>query len=212
MSIPPVPPVSCAGRFDHPADLAFVRAAQPAIVFMRETLRLTPNAVTLLSFALALAALVQLWHGRLVGFVALSFASYLLDDLDGAMARRFGITSELGEVLDHVSDLLYFLGVLLVLALRYGALRRAPGWFAALALSGLVPAAHAASAARACGSDTGAIGVAAAVLAPAGRPAARSLSSALRPLGGMGYQLFLYAAVCALALKLGRPRAFFGTR
>jgi phosphatidylglycerophosphate synthase len=191
---------------DHPADIAFVRAAQPAIAFMREKLRLTPNMVTGLSFLFALVSFVFLWRDNLPGFVAASLAGYLLDDLDGAMARRYRMASKLGEVLDHVSDLFYFVGVLVVLVLRHGALRHRPGWFALLALSGLLPAAQNAAANRHCGSDSGAIGIVAAVLVPADRDAAADLSAALRPFGGMSYQLALYAAVSALVLVLRRDR------
>jgi phosphatidylglycerophosphate synthase len=201
---PPVPPVSCSGAFEHPADLAIVSASQPVIAFLRERLRLTPNLVTGLSFLFTLAALLLLWRGNLAGFAAASLASYYFDDLDGAMARRYRLTSDVGELLDHLSDLAYFLGVLAILAVRYRALRLRPGWFALLALSGLVPAAHNAAANRSCGTDSGAIGVVAAVLAPSDRAAAADLASALRPLGGISYQLLFYAGVCGLVLLLRR--------
>lgn len=199
---PPVPPVSCSGTFEHPADLAIVAASQPVIAFMRETLRLTPNLVTGLSFLFTLLALFLLWRGHLAGFALASLASYYFDDLDGAMARRYKLTSDVGELLDHLSDLAYFLGVLAILAVRYRALRFRPAWFALLALSGLIPAAHNAAANRSCGTDSGAIGVVAAVLAPSDRGAAAQVSSALRPLGGISYQLLFYAAVCGLAIVL----------
>lgn len=197
-----MPPMSCAGTFEHPADIAIVAASQPVIAFMRETLRLTPNLVTGLSFLFTLVALFYLWRGNLAGFVLGSLASYYFDDLDGAMARRYRLSSDVGELLDHLSDLAYFLGVIVILVVRYQALRFRPVWFALLLLSGLIPAAHNAAANRHCGTDSGAIGLVAAVLAPADRTDAGRLSAALRPLGGFSYQIFFYAAVCALVIAL----------
>jgi len=199
---PPIPPVSCTGSFEHPADIALVRASQPVIAFMRESLGLTPNLVTGLSFLFTLVALFFLWRGHLVGFAAASLVSYYFDDLDGAMARRYRLSSDIGELLDHLSDLAYFVGVVAILAVRYQALRFRPGWFVALLLTGLVPAAHNAAAAKHCGSDTGAIGIAAKILVPVDRSAAADVSSALRMFGGISYQVFFYAAVSALVLVL----------
>lgn len=203
-SSPPVPPLSCTASFEHPADIAIVAASQPVIAFLRETLHLTPNLVTGLSFLFTLVALVFLWRGNLVGFVLGSLVSYYFDDLDGAMARRYKLTSSVGELLDHLSDLAYFVGVIGILVVRYQALRFRPLLFSLLLLSGLIPVAQNAAATRHCGTDTGAIGVVAKILVPADRETAGEVSSALRMFGGFSYQIFFYAAVSALVIALRR--------
>ena len=77
---------------------------------------LSPNAATVLGFALGLAALVaiatQAW---LLGLV-LILLNRLFDGLDGALARRCGAT-DLGGFLDIVLDFIFYAGVPFAFAL-----------------------------------------------------------------------------------------------
>jgi CDP-diacylglycerol--serine O-phosphatidyltransferase len=70
------------------------------------------NALTLLSAASAVAGLLVLvsLRGPLATAVACTCvgASLLLDRLDGAVARRLGLTSKMGAQLDSLADLLAF--------------------------------------------------------------------------------------------------------
>lgn len=79
----------------------------------------TPNAVTLAgTFLRSLTALLFLWgtrHGLAMGALAYIIA-YVCDCTDGAVARLTGKTSDLGRYLDHVSDLLGDILILLALA------------------------------------------------------------------------------------------------
>jgi archaetidylinositol phosphate synthase len=72
-------------------------------------LGLTPNAVSTLAFAVAVAAGGAFYFAQgtpalyLVGAV-LVFVNGLLDLLDGALARELGTASKAGDLLDHVLD------------------------------------------------------------------------------------------------------------
>jgi CDP-diacylglycerol---serine O-phosphatidyltransferase len=70
------------------------------------------NALTLLSAASALTGLFTLvaYRGPFATPVALTCvgASLLLDRFDGAVARRLGLTSPMGAMLDSLADLLAF--------------------------------------------------------------------------------------------------------
>jgi phosphatidylglycerophosphate synthase len=203
-SAPEVPEPSCGryrmAQFEHPGDLAIVRLSSGFIAFMREVVGLTPNHVTMLSILCSIIALVHLWHARLVPFVLAAAAAYWFDDLDGAMARRYAMGTKLGEYLDHLSDLAFFVGIIVVLVVRYGALRSRPGLMLLLIFSALLPATHNACAARACGKDDGAIGLVADLMCPLDRDESAATSMRLRWIGGPGYQLLLYALVPVIVL------------
>jgi archaetidylinositol phosphate synthase len=84
------------------------RATTP-LVAAATRLGLTPNAVSVLAFALAVGAGVTfalggqapLWY--LAGAV-LVFCNGWLDLLDGALARELSVASPAGDLLDHVLD------------------------------------------------------------------------------------------------------------
>jgi phosphatidylglycerophosphate synthase len=182
-------------EFEHPVDLLVVSLSSWLIRLMREVLGLTPNHVTALSIVASAVALVYLWQGRLRAFVAAGAVAYWMDDLDGAMARRYNMGTKIGEYLDHLSDLAFFVGIVLVLAFRYDAFRKHPWLMMALLLSALIPATHNACAARACGKDEGAIGVVADIMCPTGRDDSACTSLQLRWLGGPGYQVVMFLLV-----------------
>jgi len=68
---------------------------------------LTPDAISVLAFVLAVAAAGAFYLATPVGYVAgaiLVFLNGWLDLLDGAVARETGVESEGGDLLDHVLD------------------------------------------------------------------------------------------------------------
>jgi phosphatidylglycerophosphate synthase len=82
---------------------------------------ITPNAITIASILLRLAAAgAFLLAGRqwlIAGALAFYFA-YLLDCMDGAVSRLRKQSSEFGRFLDHIGDLVG--GLLAVIALSFG--------------------------------------------------------------------------------------------
>lgn len=83
----------------------------------------SPNAITVASFGLALAAGAVLWWGQLAqpwylavgGLLVLASAG--LDALDGRVARLQGSASPRGDYLDHVTDRYADLAILLGIGL-----------------------------------------------------------------------------------------------
>lgn len=89
------------------------------IYFIANQTNWRPNAVTLAGlFLRILSALLFLWGTQESFFIgALAYISaYVCDCTDGAVARLTGQTSELGRYLDHVSDLIGDILILLALA------------------------------------------------------------------------------------------------
>jgi len=89
------------------------------IQFVVNRTNLSPNLITLLGLVLRLVtAALFLSAGRieLVTGALCYVAAYVCDCTDGAVARLTGRTSEFGRYLDHISDLLGDILILLALA------------------------------------------------------------------------------------------------
>jgi phosphatidylglycerophosphate synthase len=71
---------------------------------------LTANQATLIGFAVGLGAIAALASGAWLLGLALILINRLLDGLDGAIARRRGLT-DLGGFLDIVLDFIFYAGV-----------------------------------------------------------------------------------------------------
>lgn len=81
-------------------------AALRPFVALAIRLGLSPNAVSVIAFVLALGAAVTFYVGGrwfLLG-AFLVFSNGWLDLVDGALARELGIDSAAGDLLDHVLD------------------------------------------------------------------------------------------------------------
>jgi CDP-diacylglycerol--glycerol-3-phosphate 3-phosphatidyltransferase len=65
---------------------------------------ITPNALTLIGFALTLAVAVVLALGQLLVGGLLLIAAALFDTLDGALARHAGLTTSFGAFFDSTMD------------------------------------------------------------------------------------------------------------
>lgn len=198
-------------QYENPLDLWMVRNSGWLIRWLHESLGLSPNAVTLLSMVLSIVGMIFLWRGGTVGFLGFVIStalSYWLDDLDGAMARRYKLTSDIGEILDHTSDALGFVGVVAVLAIRYKAFSKAPFLMAMLLLSSLFPMLHYGCASRMCGSEPkGVVGILMA-LCPSSATASKCTANLLKSFGGGTYQLFFIALSLTIASICSTPKVW----
>ncbi len=102
-------------KLDEIRKVAARSLTQPAVQLLART-HITPNAITWLSFSLAVVAAGLIVIGSLfaAGFVVL--VGGFFDMLDGALARHTGQTSRFGGVLDSTldrfSEAVLFLGIL----------------------------------------------------------------------------------------------------
>jgi phosphatidylglycerophosphate synthase len=83
---------------------------------------LTPNMISILSVVLALIGLYLLTKNNLVMFSLLYTLAYILDCVDGYMARKYDMGSKLGEFLDHGGDTLKFFSLMYILYSKYNLL------------------------------------------------------------------------------------------
>lgn len=65
---------------------------------------IAPNLITMIGFIFTLIATVYAFYGNIIGFIVSVIIYMLLDNLDGAHARKTGLSSPTGELLDHSLD------------------------------------------------------------------------------------------------------------
>ncbi|PSQ01887.1 CDP-alcohol phosphatidyltransferase family protein [Halobacteriales archaeon QS_5_70_17] len=135
-------------RFRHVAD----RLLEP-FVNASERLGLTPDAVSVVAVALALAAgiafaLADARPALYLGGAVLVFLNGWLDILDGALARRLGTESRAGDLLDHVLD--RYADIFLLVGLAAGVDRYAIGL---AAVTGVLMTSYLGTQAQAVGLD-----------------------------------------------------------
>ena len=70
--------------------------------------RQLPSMITFGSLVCGFSAVVMATHDDLVAAGVLIVVGYLLDGLDGGLARRLGVTSDFGLQLDSLADLITF--------------------------------------------------------------------------------------------------------
>ena len=86
------------------------------IAFGHETLGLSPNQISTVGFVVGIIAAVVVASGSLIAGLVLLAVSQIIDGLDGGVARRYGLTSEKGQLLEVVFDRLNELAIFLALA------------------------------------------------------------------------------------------------
>jgi phosphatidylglycerophosphate synthase len=96
---------------------------------------LSANATTLIGFALGLAAMAAIALGSYLAGLALLLLNRLCDGLDGAIARRRGL-SDLGGFLDILLDFIVYAGIPFAFALADPTANALPAAFLILSFVG----------------------------------------------------------------------------
>lgn len=126
------------------------RALDPFVTAARR-LGLTPNAVSVVAFLLAVAAAGAFYSGGPAGYLAgatLVFLNGWLDLLDGALARAMDVASEGGDLLDHVLD--RYADIIIIAGLAAGVEAYALGF---AAVTGVLMTSYLGTQAQAVGLD-----------------------------------------------------------
>ena len=79
--------------------------AYPLAILAKKT-HITPNSVTLFSFVFAILSVLALAYGEVFVFISLWLIAYILDFVDGTLARMTGQIETSALDFDHLSDVL----------------------------------------------------------------------------------------------------------
>ena len=101
-------------HYENPIDNIILKAIHPIIPWLNR-MSLTPNMITTLSLGFSIATSYLICRKQFAYGSICFLVSYILDCMDGQLARRFNMTSEFGDWYDHLTD---HLGMILL----YGSL------------------------------------------------------------------------------------------
>lgn len=100
---------------DHlsdPLDLVFYKLASYSLPLWKN-LKLTPNILTTIGNIFGIFASYNMYNKNINLFTFCSLTRYFFDCADGAMARKYKMTSKFGDKYEHISDMLY--GIILII-------------------------------------------------------------------------------------------------
>ena len=104
---------------DHPIDKFIIENILIKITPYVYKLKMTPNNITILGLGLGLLSSYSLYRNYIGLFILLWCSSYIMDCLDGFYARRYKMTSQYGDYLDHISDVFKTVCLFYVLHNKY---------------------------------------------------------------------------------------------
>ena len=105
-------------KYENPIDnvlLDIIEAVSPTFY----KLGFNANGITTLSLVFGLLSIFFLYKGSIYLFMISYSISYFFDCMDGYFARRYKCVSKIGDYYDHIKDVTVFIGVLIVVFLRY---------------------------------------------------------------------------------------------
>lgn len=95
-------------KYENPFDnmiYVFVEEISPHLY----QAKLTPNMITTFGNILSIIGLLNLWNHKYFEASIYFGVSYVLDCIDGYMARKYNMVSKFGDYYDHISDASKFL-------------------------------------------------------------------------------------------------------
>ena len=123
-----------SSNHENPLDILLTRLASTLNPVFRATGH-SPNLITTYSFIAGLLAVYFLYQGHIVLFSVLFFVSYFFDCCDGSFARQYHLESKFGDLYDHITDVVVFSLIVVVVILRY---RSVIDWLAILIFGGVL--------------------------------------------------------------------------
>lgn len=93
--------------------------AEYIVPFLRKTLDITPNSITIINFVLRILLLYYYYNKQKFDVVVLlgCILTHMIDCCDGTMARKYDMGTPIGKDLDFYSDII-FLIVLIIMTLK----------------------------------------------------------------------------------------------
>lgn len=90
-------------EYENPLDFSIGSIAIYILPYLHK-FGATPNIITILSFTLGILCAYSYSSGNYMTSAILYTLSYFFDNVDGLLARKYKMTSEFGDFLDHFSD------------------------------------------------------------------------------------------------------------
>lgn len=95
-------------NYENPVDVWILRFTSRCLSPLYATCH-TPNMITTYSFVFGLLSIWCLYKNRPFAFAVAYALSYVFDCMDGQFARRYHMSTAFGDLYDHVTDLIVWL-------------------------------------------------------------------------------------------------------
>jgi phosphatidylglycerophosphate synthase len=105
-------------KYENPIDNIFIDIGEICNPLWKR-LNFTPNTLTTLSLLFGLLAVYNLYKRNILLFMIFYIISYFFDCNDGNYAREYNLTTEFGDLYDHIKDVVIFSLLLLIIIYRY---------------------------------------------------------------------------------------------
>lgn len=104
-------------HLENPVDNVLIYVSKKVNPTLRK-MGVTPNMITTLSTIIGIMAAVFIYKGYFAAAIVCVFFAYLLDCMDGNMARMFNMTSSFGDWYDHISDIVKYVAIYAAIILQ----------------------------------------------------------------------------------------------
>ena len=93
-------------NIDNPIDNILIGLCEPLSILLNKYTNITPNIITTIGLIIGLVCVYCLNHQYYLISIPLYWITYFLDCLDGYYARKYNMTSNLGDYYDHFRDII----------------------------------------------------------------------------------------------------------
>ena len=104
-------------EYENPIDNIIIAICEKVGVYLHN-LHVTPNIVTATSLGIGIIAVIILYYNislsSCIVAAILFLIAYILDCLDGNMARKYNQVTVFGDYFDHISDLVKLIGIIYI--------------------------------------------------------------------------------------------------
>ena len=104
-------------ELDNPIENIFVDVSELITPLFRY-FNFTPNKITIINIICSIICLYYLYIGEYKLGVLFYILTYLFDCTDGFFARKYKMETYFGDLLDHYTDYIFWLGLLYILIFR----------------------------------------------------------------------------------------------
>lgn len=107
-------------NLDDPIDVLLYRLCEILSPFFKKTGH-TPNMITTYSLITGILSCYAIYHNNIYLFIPLFTISYFFDCFDGFFARKYKMTSKIGDYYDHFKDLSVLITLVIIMFYKYGS-------------------------------------------------------------------------------------------
>jgi phosphatidylglycerophosphate synthase len=110
-------------KFENPIDNFILDYICEPLSIICYSNNITPNTITLIGVINALVSYWFLYNYKIHYFILFFMFAYICDCLDGYLARKYNIESYFGDLFDHITDILQYILLIVILIKKYNFLK-----------------------------------------------------------------------------------------